>query len=120
MLNYTLEMARKIPYIKGNARVYSVLVDKRGTILAESENLYTHTHPAQQRYSVKAGFDPERCYLHSELRTILKAARRNPKNAKLYVARIGASGNPLPAYPCKSCLLAIRECRFVKSIESTV
>ncbi len=119
-IEYCIQKAREIPYTKGRTRVYSCVVTKRGKIVGEGENLYDKSHRLQKHYSVKAGFDPERCYLHSELRSILKAVKTNPKDCKLYVARIDSRGNRLPAYPCPSCQLAIRDAGFITSIEVTV
>lgn len=119
-LQYCLEKARQIPYVKGQARVFTTIRNRKGKIVAESMNLYYKSHPLQSKYSVKAGFDELRCNLHSELRAIILAAKRNPKDCRISVARIGAKGNPLPALPCPSCALAIQDCGFISSIECTL
>lgn len=114
------DKARSIPYTKGRARVYSLIVSKRGKILSESQNLYEKSHTLQKHYSVKAGFDPERCYLHSELASIIKAAKMNPKDCTLYVARVGSKGQKMDAWPCPSCRLAIAETAFITSVQVTI
>lgn len=100
--------------------MYSLIVSKRGKILSESQNLYEKSHTLQKHYSVKAGFDPGRCYLHSELSAIIKAAKMNPKDCTLYVARIGSKGQKMDAWPCPSCRLAIAEAKFITSVQVTI
>lgn len=119
-LEYCLQEARKIPLTKGKQRVYSCITDKRGRLIAESQNLYEKSHPLQRKYSVKAGMSEERCYLHSEVASIIKAAKRNPLNCTLYVARIGKSGRALDSIPCPSCRIAIKECGFISSVQYCV
>lgn len=119
-LDYCLHKARQIPLIKGKQRVYSCITNKKGIIIGESANLYEKSHPLQRKYSMKAGMSEERCYLHSEVASIIKAAKRNPLNCTLYVARIGKGGNALDSVPCPSCRIAIKECGFISSVQYCV
>lgn len=112
-LEYALRCCREIPYIKGYQRVYAVVTDRKGRIVAESPNFYTKTHPLQKRYSLMCDRSEHRAFLHAELRTLILA---RGKGEKLTVARIGASGRALDAYPCPSCRLAIKEAGHIKEI----
>lgn len=119
-LDYCLRKASEIPYQRGYQRVYSCVVDRKGNVLGEGPNFYGRSHPKQKEYSLKAGLDPWRCYLHSEVYSLLQAAKRNPKHCKLIVARVGSNGRALDAKPCASCSIAIREAGFIKEISYSV
>lgn len=120
MLEYVISKAREISLDHGRERVYSCIVTKRGKIVGESANLYDRSHPLQKKYSVKAGLGEERICLHSEVASIIKAAKKNPKDCKIYVARVGKGGRVLNAWPCPSCRLAISLSGFITSVEATV
>lgn len=120
ILQKAIDGARNIPYVKGQARVFSLITDRKGKIIAQSANLYEKSHPLQSSYSKRTGFNELRCNLHSELRAIILAAKKNPKDCTITVARVGATGQTLPAYPCPSCRLAIKEAGFIKAIQHTV
>lgn len=94
--------------MEGRVRVYSVAVNKRGRILAESSNLYRKSHPKQAHYAAKVGL-PKKVFLHSELATLVKLAKCSDEVDTLYVARVNAQGSPVPASPCPICSLAIEE-----------
>ncbi|WWV93562.1 hypothetical protein KEN49_CDS0108 [Pseudomonas phage vB_Pae3705-KEN49] len=113
MLDYALEKCREIPYVKHRQRVYSVITDKRGRIISESQNMYGKTHPVQKRYSLKAGLSDLRCEMHSELRSIILS---KGKGYRIYVARVGADGRPLDAYPCPTCQMAINDHGKLKEV----
>lgn len=119
-LSYCLKKCRTIPYEKGRQRVYSCVVDKKGVVIGEGPNKYDKSHPKQREYSIKAGLSEERCYLHSEVYSLLQAAKRNPGRCKLIVVRIGRNGRCLNAFPCQSCMIAIQESGFIESIEASV
>lgn len=119
-VQYVLEKARQLPFEKNRERVYSCVVTKRGKIIAEAANEYSRSHPKQKHYSLRAGMSEHRCFLHSEILCIIRAAKVNPKNCKLIVGRVGATGKPLDSYPCQSCRIAIRECGFIDSVEASV
>lgn len=115
-LAYAIQKASEIPYIRGYQRVYSCVVNSKGVIIGEGPNQYRKSHPKQREYSIKAGMSEERCYLHSEVYSIIQAAKRNPRRCKLIVARVGASGRALDGAPCQSCRIAIRESGFIEEI----
>src|ERR1700675_3194688 len=102
-IEYCKMKALEIPFVKGQSRVFSCVVNKRGRIISQASNLYNRTHPTQREYSVNAGLSESRCYLHSEVRSILAAAKFNQKNCKLIVCRIGNGGKILDSKPCISC-----------------
>lgn len=120
MIEYCLQKARNLPLEKGKQRVYSCVVNKRGHIIGESANLYHKSHPLQKEYSVKAGLAEERCFLHSEVASIIKSAKKNQLNCTLFVARVGKGGKALDAVPCPSCRIAVKECGFITSVQYSV
>lgn len=120
ILQKAIDGARSIPYTKGQARVFSIITDRKGKILAQGSNLYSKSHPLQSIYSKRTGFDELRCNLHAELRVIIQAAKVNPKDCTITVARVGAKNETLPAYPCPSCRLAIKEAGFIREIHHTI
>lgn len=113
-IEYCIQKAREIPYIKGRARVYSCVVTKRGKILAESANSYTKSSPKMMRAGKKVGLD-EKIYWHSECKA-LYSVKNVDKIYKLIVVRVDAKGNPAPSHPCIICSTLARE-MGVKSIE---
>lgn len=115
-LEYCITKARQIPYVKGIQRIYSVMVDKKGRIVAESPNMMTKSHPLQKKYSLLAGLDRSRVMMHSELRSVILS---KGKGTKIYVARVGSDGRPLDAIPCPSCRMALNEAG-IKQIECTM
>lgn len=115
MLDLAIRKAQELPYKKGQSRVYSIITDKRGRIVAQAANDYSRTHPMMHRASRKLGLLKDYC--HSEQLAIVRARGRG---CKIYVARVGASGQPLPAYPCPVCRELIREAGHIKSIECTL
>lgn len=115
MIDYAIEKARGLKRPQGQARVFCVITDKKGRVLAESENSYTKTHPTQKNYATKVG-TPYKEYLHAEIAAIIRA---KGKGVHLYVARVDASGAPVTAKPCPICQHAIDTlCQF-KSITFT-
>lgn len=117
MLDYCISRANEIPYKRGEQRVYSVITNAKGKVLSESPCMYRKSHPKQKEYSLKAGFDGERCMMHAELRSIVLS---RGKGCKIYIARVAADGRPLDAYPCPSCKLAIDDHKGIKEICHTV
>ena len=101
MLQYCVKKAREGDS-GGKIRVYSVAVDKRGNYLGEAMNTYIQTHPKQKAWSLRCGqYGKE--YLHSEMHTILKAAKTGKQIAELYIARVDKQGNVKDAKPCVIC-----------------
>lgn len=115
ILQKAIDGARNIPYVKGQARVFSLITDRKGKIISSSANSYTCTHPAMARTSRKLGMLKE--YLHSEVSALLKA---KGKGYKLYVARVDSKGNPVAAFPCQVCQAYIKIDGSIKEIEHTV
>ena len=120
ILQKAIDSARAIQHKPGEARVYAIVTDRKGRVLSENSNAYGKSHPKQKEYNSAAGVNKVRCNLHAELRVLLQAAKVNPKDCTITVARVGANGQTLPAYPCPSCRLAIKESGFIKSIQHTV
>lgn len=114
MLNKTLDIAKSIPYIRGQQRVAAVALDKRGRVLASKTNSYIKTHPVQAEYAEKTG-NPDKCFLHAEIRCII-AAQKVGEIHKIVVARAGKSGMMLPSKPCVICTMAIQEAG-IKEVE---
>lgn len=116
-IQYCLDKAREVPYIKGQSRHFACLVDKKGRIVSQSSNSYTLTHTKQWRYAVKAG-RPEATFLHAELACLLKDRQR--KGVKLFVARVDSRGNACYSAPCEICALSLKDFSNVKSVEYSI
>ncbi len=58
----------------------------------------------------------ENCSEHAEVAVLRKARRCNLKGSVIYVARIGADGNPRLAKPCPSCEENLREAGIKKIV----
>ena len=112
-LDYCLQKAREIPYVRHQQRHYAILVDKRGKIVSEGFNSYSCTHPAMKNLSRKLGFDGKE-YRHAEFHAILKDKRN--RGHSLYVARVGANGKPMPSSPCSVCYSLIKSKKNIKQI----
>jgi tRNA(Arg) A34 adenosine deaminase TadA len=115
MLIDAIEKARQIPKVKGQRRVYCIITDKRGRIVAEASNSYTQTHPFQKQMCLAVGFEDKE-FLHAETAAIIKA---RGKGSILYVARVDARGRPQMSKPCKMCSEAIRLHGNIKEIHHT-
>ena len=63
MIDYAINMAKKIPHVKGRQRHFSVILSKRGRILAEGENSYTKTSPKMKRAAERVGL-PDKVFCH--------------------------------------------------------
>lgn len=113
LIDYCIEKAKEIPYIKGQYRLYSVITDKRGRIVSESANSYCTTHPVMYRASRKVGLVKD--YLHSEVAALIKDKKR--LGVKLTVARVDAKGNPVYSEPCSVCKEVLKSYENIKSVE---
>lgn len=113
MIDYCIKKATNQPFIKRQIRVYAVIVDKRGKIVAEATNSYVKTHPFQKKCAEKANL-PEKEYLHAECSALIKS---KGLGHKMYVARVDSKGNAVPAIPCPVCQIAICEHGNIKSLE---
>lgn len=116
-IQYCRNKALEIPFIKGQKRLWTVIVDKRGRLVSESSNSYSQTHTQMFHYSRRTG-TPMKCYLHSEIAALLKDRKR--KGCKIITARVDSLGNACLAAPCLACQLAIKEFTNIKSVEFTV
>lgn len=117
MLDYAIEKARDLDVDENYVRVYAVITDKRGKIVSEGPNSYKKTHPLQAKFARMVG-NEEAVYLHAEIQAMVKC--KEGQGHKMYVARVGRTGNPLPACPCKICQLAIEQLGIISSVEYTV
>lgn len=116
MLDYVLERCKTLPYVRGQYRLYAIITDKKGRIIAESANSYTCTHP-KQYYAAKRMGKPLKQYLHAEAAALIKS---KGKGCKLIVARVKSDGTPANAKPCCVCEELIRLHGGIKSIEYSV
>lgn len=117
MLQLAYKKARQIPYKRGERRVYSIITDKRGKIVAEGQNSYTKTHPTQKMIASCVGL-PDKEYLHAEMQAVI---RSRGKGHSIYIARVDSKGNPKLAKPCPVCEHAIlKEHGNIVNIEYTV
>lgn len=120
-IDYAIEKALLIPVAKSESgktmqRIYALCLDSKGRIISESPNMYDKTHPYQYQCACSAG-NEEATSLHAEISAIIKS--RGKDISKIVVARVGNSGKPLLAKPCKICSIAISQAG-IKSIEYTV
>ncbi|WAE77083.1 CMP/dCMP-type deaminase domain-containing protein [Escherichia phage ph0011] len=109
-LEKLIEELRRMPPIEqvGSYKRYRVIaraLDKKGRVLATRTNSYTHTHPVQKGFAIRAG-RPQGEFLHAEISCLL-ASRAEVHT--LLIARISKDGIPVPAKPCEICTLAIME-----------
>lgn len=116
-IQWCAQRASQIPYIKGYERVYSCILNHKGKMIAHGANEYSRSHPTQKAYSVKAGMSESRIYLHSEVRTIVQAAKLKPKDCTLIVARVNRVGEILDSCPCLSCRMLIADVEFITSVQ---
>lgn len=116
MLDYAIIKAKSLPYIQGERRLYSVIVDKRGRILSEGSNSYIKSHPLQAHYAERVDLE-EKIFLHAEISALVRLRQGDPY--KIFIARVDSKGNPMLAAPCEICQLAIREAG-IEVVEHTV
>lgn len=115
-LEYCISKARELPYVKKQYRLYAVITDRRGRIIAESSNSYTCTHPKQYRAAMRVG-KPLKQYLHAEAGALIKS---KGKGCKLFVARVLSDGTPANAKLCCVCEEMMRLHGGIRSVEYTV
>lgn len=73
-------------------------------IISEGTNI-SKTHPVQANFARRAG-QPERVWLHAELRALITA---NDEANICFVARVNRKGFLRSSKPCKVCSLALKE-----------
>lgn len=103
MLNKAIQQASKLSHNK--QRIASIIVDKKGKILAIGSNSYTKSHPKMALYSSKFN-DFNKIYVHSEISCLIKLKKQG---YAIYTARISKNNIPLPCRPCKICAYALKE-----------
>lgn len=105
MLNRCIKLASKLENKK--QRIYAIIVDKKGRILAKGTNSYTKSHPLQAYYCELATKESHKIFVHAELQALvhLKGQEAN----KIFVARVAKNGTPLPSSPCPICRMAIHD-----------
>jgi hypothetical protein len=113
-IQYCLEKAKTIPFVKGQKRLWTIILDKRNRLVSESGNSYSQTHTQMFHYARRTG-TPNKCYLHSEIAALLKD--RNRKGCKIITGRVDSMGKACLAAPCLACQLAIKEFTNIKSVE---
>lgn len=116
-LDYCIQKASQIPFIRGQKRLWCIVLDSKGRMVSEAANSYSKTHTSMFNYGRRTG-NPQKCYLHSEVAALLKDRKR--RGVKLIVARVDSKGVPCLAMPCPACTLAIQEFSNIKSVEYTV
>lgn len=104
-IDYAIEMARKIPYVKGEQRHFAVVLDRKGKLISQGANSYIVTHPLMHKHSKKLGLCKD--FIHSEVNALIKDKSR--KGFKLIVVRIDSKGNPCNSEPCSVCKAIIKD-----------
>ena len=117
ILQKAIDAARNIPYVKGRQRHFSVILSKRGRILAEGENSYTKTSPKMKRAGERVGL-PDKVFWHAECKAIY-SLKEGAKAYKIVVVRVDSEGNPVHSAPCPLCQVLIKEAG-IKVVEYTV
>lgn len=115
-IDYCLQRAREIPYIRGQQRHFAAVFCKRGRLVSESANSYLKTSPRAFKAALKVGLE-HKCFLHAEQRALYLDKKR--KGVKLVVVRVGAKGEPMYSEPCPVCKEVLKDFSNIKSVEYT-
>lgn len=102
MLNRCIRKASQLEPKK--QRIYSIITDSHGRILATGTNSYTKSH-SLQAYYCELAHQPHKIYIHAELSALVKLKGR--KGSKIYIARVNKKNEPVPSLPCPICKMAI-------------
>ena len=105
MLSKAIELASKHDSL-GKQRIYALITDKRGRIIAHAGNSYVKSHPTQSKLAKDVELD-ECIYLHAEIACLIKVKQKLPKHSQIYIARVGSNGEPILAAPCPICQHAL-------------
>lgn len=105
MLNRCIKLASKLENKK--QRVFAIITDKKGRILASGGNSYTKSNPLQAYYAELVTKERHKIFVHAELQALVHLKGR--KADKIFVARVAKNGTPLPSSPCPICSLAIMD-----------
>jgi tRNA(Arg) A34 adenosine deaminase TadA len=103
MLSRCISLARQNPLRKW--RFACIITDRHGSIISQSFNSMTKSHPMQYKYACTHG-NREQIFLHAEVAALVRC-RKVPY--ALYVARIDACNRPAMARPCEICMEAIKK-----------
>lgn len=103
ILQKATELALELP--SGKHRLCAIVTDKRNKIISIGLNNYNKSHPRQAYYAEKHG-NKHKIYLHAEMDALIKS---RGKGEKIYIARVGLSGEKRLARPCKICYNAIKD-----------
>lgn len=115
MIEKAIAQARQMPYVQGERRVFSIVVDKKGKVLGQGSNSYTKSHPIQAHYAELVGLE-DKIFLHAEMAAMVRCRGGEPH--KIYIARVDSEGEPMYAAPCPICSMAIKAAGIV-SVEYT-
>ena len=88
--------------------IFTTAYDSKGVKICSTTNDYEKSHPWQKHLSVSVGMSEERAFLHSEVKSLLKASSMRKKVHTLRVERYDAAGNTKLAFPCPSCQQGIK------------
>lgn len=86
-------------------RIFAIITDKKGRILASGGNSYTKSNPLQAYYAELVTKERHKIYVHAELQALVNL--RGRKADTIYIARVNKKNEPLPSRPCPICSLAI-------------
>jgi deoxycytidylate deaminase len=93
--------------LKGEKRYHvgAMSLDSSGKVLSVGFNSYHKTHPRQKKYSLKTG-SPDKCYLHAEIASLVKA---RGLVTSMLVLRMTKGGEIKISKPCRICTMAMKE-----------
>lgn len=103
LIELCLEEASRLPS-HYSTRVFAVAVDKKGLVISGRGNTFTKTHPTQKKWACLAK-EPERQYLHAEIRVMMNALKTGRTIDKIAIGRVDKMGNRKDATPCPVCKL---------------
>lgn len=115
-IQYCIEQAKLLPVIRGQKRLFAVVLDKRNRLVSQGANSYTKTSSRQYKAAKKVGLPEKQC-LHAEAVALF---RSKGKGVKLIVARVDNQGNACMAKPCSVCCELIKVHSGILSVEHTV
>lgn len=88
--------------------IFTTAYDNKGVKICSTTNDYEKSHPWQKQLSVSVSMSEERAFLHSEVKSLLKASSMRKKVHTLRVERYDVAGNTKLAFPCASCRQGIK------------
>lgn len=106
LLNKAIELAKSLKS-QDRYKLSAIVTDKKNNILSFGVNSYKKTHPTQAYYAEKVG-KYNSIFLHAEIDAVSKIPY-NKKPYAIYIARVGKTGEPRLAKPCKICNKAIKD-----------